>query len=158
MGNRTIENGLHKERSAGTPRKTWMTALSSYSFPECFFFGGTWAKKQNEGSHHYLWKLHLKYNYFKAGTCTKMFLGWDLSMYKCQPWKCKTLGSVHSTEKKIYLKGWRDGSEVKNIVCSSKCPEFNSQKPHGGSQPSVIGSCALFWPAGIHKEYCIHNK
>jgi hypothetical protein len=24
-------------------------------------------------------------------------------------------------------------------------PEFNSQQPHGGSQPSVMGSDALFW-------------
>jgi hypothetical protein len=24
-------------------------------------------------------------------------------------------------------------------------PEFNSQKPHGGSQPSVMESYALFW-------------
>jgi hypothetical protein len=39
--------------------------------------------------------------------------------------------------------GWRnDGSEVK---CFSRGPEFNSQQPHGGSQPSVIGSDALFW-------------
>jgi hypothetical protein len=26
-----------------------------------------------------------------------------------------------------------------------KGPEFNSQQPHGGSQPSVMGSDALFW-------------
>jgi hypothetical protein len=24
-------------------------------------------------------------------------------------------------------------------------PEFKSQQPHGGSQPSVVGSTALFW-------------
>jgi len=24
------------------------------------------------------------------------------------------------------------------IVCSSRGPEFNSQQPHGGSQPSVM--------------------
>jgi hypothetical protein len=29
--------------------------------------------------------------------------------------------------------------------CSSKGPEFNSQQPHGGSQPFVNGSDALFW-------------
>jgi len=28
--------------------------------------------------------------------------------------------------------------------------EFNPQQPHGGSQPSVIGSDALFWPVGVH--------
>jgi hypothetical protein len=29
--------------------------------------------------------------------------------------------------------------------CSSEGPEFKSQQPHGGSQPSVMGSDALFW-------------
>jgi hypothetical protein len=41
--------------------------------------------------------------------------------------------------------GWRDGSAVKSTDCSSRDPEFNSQQPHGGSQPSVMGSDALFW-------------
>ena len=36
--------------------------------------------------------------------------------------------------------GWRDGSAVKSIVCSSRGPEFNSQQPHGHSQPSVMRS------------------
>jgi hypothetical protein len=40
--------------------------------------------------------------------------------------------------------GWRDGSAVKSTDYSSRCPEFNSQQPHGGSQPSVMGSDALF--------------
>ena len=40
--------------------------------------------------------------------------------------------------------GWRDGSEVKSTDCSSRGPEFNSQQPHGVSQPSVMGSDALF--------------
>ena len=31
----------------------------------------------------------------------------------------------------------------KVLNCSSKGPEFNSQEPHGGSQPSVTGSDAL---------------
>jgi hypothetical protein len=39
---------------------------------------------------------------------------------------------------------WRDGSAVKSTDCSSRDPEFNSQQPHGGSQPSVTGSNALF--------------
>jgi hypothetical protein len=34
---------------------------------------------------------------------------------------------------------------VKNTDCSSRGPEFKSQQPHGGSQPSVMGSDALFW-------------
>jgi hypothetical protein len=41
--------------------------------------------------------------------------------------------------------GWRDGSAVKSTDCSSKGPEFNSHQPHSGSQPSVMGSGALFW-------------
>jgi hypothetical protein len=40
---------------------------------------------------------------------------------------------------------WRDGSVVKSTNCTSRGPEFNSQQPHGGSQPSLIGSYALFW-------------
>jgi hypothetical protein len=40
--------------------------------------------------------------------------------------------------------GWRDGSVVKSTDCSSGGPEFKSQQPHGGSQPSVIRSDALF--------------
>jgi hypothetical protein len=39
-------------------------------------------------------------------------------------------------------RGWKDGSAVKSIDCSSRGPEFNSQQPHGGSQPSVMGSDA----------------
>jgi hypothetical protein len=41
--------------------------------------------------------------------------------------------------------GWRDGSVGKSTDCSSKGPEFKSQQPHGGSQPSVTRSNALFW-------------
>ena len=37
------------------------------------------------------------------------------------------------------------GSTVKSTHCSSRGPEFNSQQPHGSSQPSVMGSDALFW-------------
>ena len=40
---------------------------------------------------------------------------------------------------------WRDGSVVESIDCFSEGPEFNSQQPYGGSQPSVMGSDALFW-------------
>jgi hypothetical protein len=39
----------------------------------------------------------------------------------------------------------RDGSAVKSTDCSSRGPEFKSQQPHGGSQPSVIESDSLFW-------------
>ena len=33
---------------------------------------------------------------------------------------------------------------VKSADCFSKGPEFTSQQPHGGSQPSVMSSDALF--------------
>jgi hypothetical protein len=38
---------------------------------------------------------------------------------------------------------WR-GSVVKSTDCSSEGPEFKAQQPHGGSQPSVTRSNALF--------------
>jgi hypothetical protein len=40
---------------------------------------------------------------------------------------------------------WRDGSAVKSTDCSSRGPEFKSHQLHGGTQPSVVGSDALFW-------------
>jgi hypothetical protein len=43
------------------------------------------------------------------------------------------------------MQGQRDGSAVKITGCSSRGPEFNSQRPYGGSQPSVMESDALFW-------------
>jgi len=46
---------------------------------------------------------------------------------------------------KSMLPGLRYGSVVKSTDCSSRGPEFKSQKPHGGSQPSVMRSDALFW-------------
>jgi hypothetical protein len=49
-------------------------------------------------------------------------------------------GSSHFQQSglKVGLLGWRDGSAVKTTDCSSKGPEFKSQQPHGGSQPSVM--------------------
>ena len=58
-------------------------------------------------------------------------------------------GLTHIVKEKL-LGGWRDGSEVKSTDCSSRGPEFNSQQPHGGLQPSVMRSGALFWHASIH--------
>jgi hypothetical protein len=48
-------------------------------------------------------------------------------------------------ERKKERGGWRDGSVVKSADCSSEGPEFKSQQPHGGSQPSITKSDALFW-------------
>jgi hypothetical protein len=42
-------------------------------------------------------------------------------------------------KKKKFFWGWRDGSVDKS---SSKGPEFNSQQPHGDSQPPVMD---IFW-------------
>jgi hypothetical protein len=50
---------------------------------------------------------------------------------------------LRKTEKGVG--GWKDGLVVESTDCSSRGPEFKSQQPHGGSQPSVMGSNALFW-------------
>jgi hypothetical protein len=64
------------------------------------------------------------------------------------------IGSMARSERRVFLwkkslrldkLRWRDGSVVMNTDCSSRGPEFNSKQPHGGSQPSVMGSEALFW-------------
>ena len=54
--------------------------------------------------------------------------------------------------------GRRDGSEVKSTGCSSRGPEFNSQQPHGGSQPPVMRYGAIFWPEGIHAGRAFIHK
>jgi hypothetical protein len=42
-----------------------------------------------------------------------------------------------------YFKGLERWRLRALAACSSRGPEFNSQQPHGGSQPSVMGSDAL---------------
>lgn len=46
------------------------------------------------------------------------------------------------------MRGWSYGFMVKNqycrLLCSSKGLEFNSQKVHGGLQPSIMRSHVLF--------------
>jgi hypothetical protein len=49
--------------------------------------------------------------------------------------------------------GWRDASAVKSTDCSPRGHEFSSQQPHGGSQPSVMGSDALFWCLWRQHQY-----
>jgi len=39
---------------------------------------------------------------------------------------------------------------VKSTDCSSRGPEFNSQQPHGGSQPSVMGHTS----SGVSEDSC----
>jgi hypothetical protein len=55
------------------------------------------------------------------------------------------LSLIKHISKKSRLWDWRDGSVVKSADRSCRGPEFNSQQPHGGSQPPVMGSDALFW-------------
>jgi hypothetical protein len=57
----------------------------------------------------------------------------------------KTKTKQNKTKQEYLGLGWGDSSVVKNTNCSSRGPEFNSQQPHGGSQPSVMGSDVLFW-------------
>jgi hypothetical protein len=50
----------------------------------------------------------------------------------------------------IYFKKYNEGAgemaqQAKAPDCSSKGPEFKSQQPHGGSQPSLMRSDSLFW-------------
>jgi hypothetical protein len=56
---------------------------------------------------------------------------------------------VHSVDLgkgyKNKTQGWRDASVVKSTDCSPRGPAFNSQQPHGGSHPYVMGSDAFFW-------------
>jgi hypothetical protein len=52
---------------------------------------------------------------------------------------------IYLSGKKVKQESWRDGSTVRSTDCSSEDPEFKSQQPHGGSQPSEMRSDALFW-------------
>jgi hypothetical protein len=77
--------------------------------------------------------------------------------------KMKSFCKVSIEWNKIYVKNetswdWRDGSEVKNIECSSRGHAFNPQQPHGGSQPTVMGSDALLWCASIHTSRTLYNR
>ena len=54
-------------------------------------------------------------------------------------WSC--LLPLHS----LKTNSWRDDSVVTGTDCFSRGPEFNSQQPHDGSQPSVMESDALLW-------------
>ena len=68
-------------------------------------------------------------------------------------WNCKQVYN------KLFYKscpgGWRDGSDVKSTNCFSRGPEFNSQQPHGGSQPSVMGYNTLLWCIW-REQWCTH--
>ena len=51
-----------------------------------------------------------------------------------------------------YSGGWWDGSAGKSTDCSSKGPEFKSQQPHGGSQPSAMISDAPMPSSGVSED------
>ena len=53
--------------------------------------------------------------------------------------------SVKNHEFKINERAGEMAQWVRASDCSSKGPEFKSQQPHGGSQPSVTRSDSLFW-------------
>ena len=69
--------------------------------------------------------------------------------------KNKKILKKKKKRKEKFFMSWRDGSAVKSTDCSSRGPEFNSQQPHGGSQPSVMGSDALFWCVWRQRQ-CTH--
>ena len=50
------------------------------------------------------------------------------------------------------MRGWGDGSMVKNTDCSSTDSKFNSQHPHGCSETSMMGSDAIFRCAEMHAD------
>ena len=64
---------------------------------------------------------------------------------KCLPERTFSEKGPLNPKLERYKEGWRDGSVVKSTNCSSEGPEFKSQQPHGGSQPSIMRSDALFW-------------
>jgi hypothetical protein len=66
------------------------------------------------------------------------------SMHKVLTTKRNEQSLMHMGVKNRLL-GWRGGSAVKSTDCSSRGPEFKSQQPHGGSQPSVMRSDTVFW-------------
>jgi hypothetical protein len=77
----------------------------------------------------------------------------------------------HRIKFKICMKGWRDGSTVKNTDYSSRGPGFNFQNVHDNQQPSItlvpenpasssdlLGHCTM-WYTDIHvSKTLIHIK
>jgi hypothetical protein len=57
--------------------------------------------------------------------------------------KLKTKFFRHTEAERKKILGWRDGLVAKSTDCSSRSPEFDSQQPHVGSQPSIYNQCPL---------------
>jgi hypothetical protein len=53
--------------------------------------------------------------------------------------------SGHVANLKLCQGAGEMAQRVRAPDCSSEGPEFKSQQPHGGSQPSVTRSDSLFW-------------
>jgi hypothetical protein len=45
----------------------------------------------------------------------------------------------------IIVRAGEMAQQLKSIGCFSEGPEFKPQQPHGGSQPPIRRSDALFW-------------
>ena len=63
---------------------------------------------------------------------------WGLWVGRSSPDPVPLAFCLHLTAYGPY-QGWRDGSAVKSTDCSFEGPEFKSQQPYGGSQPSIMG-------------------
>ena len=72
-------------------------------------------------------------------------ISWDISFATHKLW-----GWAHYSN--YSTRCCRDGSVVTSTGCSSRGPEFNSYEQRGGSQPSMMGSDALFWHAGVQAD------
>jgi hypothetical protein len=77
----------------------------------------------------------------EAGGFLSLRPAWSTEWAPGQPELCRDTLS----QKKQTNRDWWDGSVVKSTDYSSKGSKFKSQQPHGGSQPSVTKSDALFW-------------
>jgi hypothetical protein len=78
------------------------------------------------------------------------FVSWSVSLV------CALSNFKTKQNKTEGLESWL--SSFKGSDCSSRGPEFNFEQPHSSSQPSVMGSDALFWciwrqPQCIHIHY-----
>ena len=84
----------------------------------------------------------------------------ELLIHFTFPGNSTPLREVRAWTQKDQEPDWRDGSVVKSIACSSRGPGFNSRQPYGGSQPAVMRSGALSWPADIHtdKIFCMQTE
>jgi hypothetical protein len=122
-----------------------------------------WSKSPTEFRDHQFWLVQLPsfprdflsqrpgfWKYRQAVMSTWLLCGlwafkpWVLCLLvKCFIHSCISLASKQCLKTSFW--GWQDGSGGKSTDCSSEGPEFKSQQPHGGSQPPIMRSDALFW-------------